>query len=322
MSQPTTVQPQNRFIQNVGRAAPRWRLVATMVGRKYAVPAAVDTVTSYLAQLAQAGAKASTISRRLAALAYVHRAAGVESPTREVAVREVTRGLRRQLGTAPATKAPLLADDVRRLRAALPGSDPATLRDRAVLLVGFVGALRRSELVGLNVADLVADERGYLLRLGRTKTDQEGRGERVALPRSRDPRLCPVRALDAWLAAAEIRRGAVFRPVRRDGRAGTQRLSDRAVARIVQRACARAGMDPTPFSGHSLRAGMATMAALNGASERGIMRQTRHKGGEMVQGQRRRPAGPISRIGNGFAEPSPAGTSIDKAAQPTTPRWT
>ena len=193
------------------------------------------------------------------------------------------RGLRRQLGTAPATKAPLLAGDLRRLLAALPGPDPATLRDRAVLLVGFVGALRRSELVGLNVGDLVADERGYLLRLGRTKTDQEGRGERVALPRSRDPGLCPVRALDAWLAAAQIRRGPVFRPVGRDGRPGTQRLSDRAVARIVQRACAAAGMDPTPFSGHSLRAGMATTAALNGASERGIMRQTRHRSGEMVR---------------------------------------
>jgi len=165
---------------------------------------------------------------------------------------------------------------------ALP-EGPLGLRDRALLLVGFAAALRRSKLVGLDVEDLGFEQAGMVLTLRRSKTDQEGQGQTVAIPYGRHDSTCPVLAVKVWLDASGITAGPVFRAVDRHGNIAAARLSDRAVANIVKRAAAAAGLDPADYAGHSLRSGMATAAARAGASERAIMDQTRHRSVAMVR---------------------------------------
>jgi integrase len=240
-----------------------------------AVPADAGTVAQYLAKLAQRGLKASTIERRLVALDQVHRAKGFEPPSKATMVAFVLAGIKRDLGTKPEAKAPLLVDDLDRLLAVLP-SNLLGLRDKALLLLGFAGAFRRSELVALDVEDLEKSESGIVVHIGRSKTDPEGKGRRLGIPYGKNPERCPVLALRAWVKAAGFRSGALFRPVHKHGQVVDRRLEDRAVARIIQRAAKAAGLDPKRYAGHSLRSGFATSAALAGANERAIMKQTGH----------------------------------------------
>jgi integrase len=147
-------------------------------------------------------------------------------------------------------------------------------RDRALLLLGFAAALRRSELVALAVADMAVVAEGIRLTVRRSKTDQDAAGAVIGVVRTGTPS-CPVAALTAWLAAAGITDGRLFRRVDRHGRIGAA-LSDQSVALVVKRRAALVGLDAAAFSGHSLRAGLATAAAAHGVEERLIMRQTRH----------------------------------------------
>jgi site-specific recombinase XerD len=155
---------------------------------------------------------------------------------------------------------------------------PGGLRDRALLVLGFAGGFRRSELVALDVADVVDRAEGLVVTLKRSNTDQEGAGREVGIPYGSHPETCPVRALRAWLAAAGIDDGALFRPVTRAGVVGAERLSAKAVALRVKVAVERAGVgDPSRYAGHSLRAGLVTAAAEAGVQERVIAEQTGHR---------------------------------------------
>jgi integrase len=156
-------------------------------------------------------------------------------------------------------------------------------RDRALLLVGFAGAFRRSELVALDVRDVAFTTEGLMITLRRSKTDQEGQGRSVGLPYGSRLETCPVRSLRAWLALSEITSGPLFRPINRHGTMAEGRLSDRAVALVVKRTAKAAGLDPAKYAGHSLRAGLATSAAAAGVSERAIMNQTGHKSAATVR---------------------------------------
>jgi integrase len=174
---------------------------------------------------------------------------------------------------------------------------PATLhgvRNRALLLLGFSGAFRRSELTGLEIADLSFNRDGITVQLRRSKTDQEGSGRQVAIPYGTNGSTCPVRAVQDWIAGGGIVSGPLFRAVDRHGRVQQERLSDQSVANIVKqsvRAIASArGMDfaaadefSSRFAGHSLRAGLATSAAMAGATESSIMRQTGHRRADTVR---------------------------------------
>ncbi len=168
-------------------------------------------------------------------------------------------------------------------------------RDRAILLVGFAGAFRRSELAALDVADLAFDERGIVVTVRHAKTDQEGVGRQVAIPFIRkSPERCPVTALREWLRVAQIGEGAVFRTFalprgRRDGleRLQATRISGRDVARIVQRAIASADVEGD-FAGHGLRAGFVTAAAQKKVPEVDIMRVTGHRSTAVLRGYVRR----------------------------------
>jgi len=174
----------------------------------------------------------------------------------------------------------LLRDDLLLVLDAM-GNGLKDLRDRALLLIGFAGALRRSELVGLDVGDIEHVRQGIVLTLRKSKTDQDGCGRKIGIPRGRT-RWCPCATLDGWLAGSGIGAGAVFRPVDRHGRIHSARLSGEAVSLVVRERTAAAGLDPAPYSGHSLRAGLATSAAQAGVPTWRIRAQTRHASDAML----------------------------------------
>lgn len=238
------------------------------------LPASVEATAAYLASLADRGLRASTVSRRAAAIAYAHKLAGHEPPTSAEQLRATIRGIRRTIGVAADQKAPATADVVRDLLRHVPKTGTLGLRDRALLLVGFAAALRRSELVGLDVADLDFSREGVILRLGVTKTDQEGAGAIAPIPNG--TKLKPVAALSAWLSAAGIADGPVFRRIRRGGHVTAERLTPAAVALIVKRYAGPAGYAIADFAGHSLRAGFVTQALADGADLLKVMDQSRH----------------------------------------------
>jgi site-specific recombinase XerD len=247
------------------------------------LPAAPATVGYYLAALAGAGYKSSTLTRRLASIAEAHRSAGFETPTTSAEVKAVWSGIRRTHGTAQAGKSPAVTADIKAMISALDVDQLAGVRDRAILLLGFAGAFRRSELVALDVDDLVFSNQGITVTIRKSKTDQQGAGELRGIPRGQFAATCPVRAVRDWLNRAGITSGPVFRPIDRHGTMAERRLSDQAVALIVKRAATSAGLDASGLSGHSLRAGFATSAAAVGVEERDIMKQTGHRSTEVMR---------------------------------------
>ena len=245
------------------------------------LPATTETIAIYLTDLAST-CRVSTIQRRLASIGQFHQAAGHASPSGHILVRNLMAGVRREKGVAQRGKAPILIDDLRAMVVSLSAS-PAGIRDKALLLLGFAGAFRRSELVNLDVADIDIEREGMVITLKRSKTDQEGQGTKKAIPFGNNGATCPVLAVKEWLAASGIADGAIFRSIDRHGTMSDQRLSDRSVALIIKRLAVAIGIDPTRFAGHSLRAGLATQAAINGVSEASIMHQTGHKSVMMVR---------------------------------------
>jgi integrase len=252
-----------------------------------ALPAAPGVVAGYVSEMAfppddRQPAAVSTITRRLAGIGQVHQLAGHANPCADALVREAMRGIRRALGVAPRQKRAVTTADIKAAVAHL-GDTPAERRDRAILLVGFAGAMRRSELAAITVADVDEVPEGLLIRLGRSKTDQEARGRKIEIVYGTDPVTCPVRAWRAWLTAGGITEGAVLRRVDRHGRI-LDPLSPQGVAIVVKRHMAALGYPISDFAGHSLRRGHATTAARNGASERTIMRTTGHTSTQTVRG--------------------------------------
>jgi site-specific recombinase XerD len=272
--------------------------------RRSPLPATPQTLAAFLATEA-GNAKASTIERRLAAIRYAHKLAGLKSPTDDERVRAIARGIRRTLGTAAAKKAPITDDALRTILTTLtvkanalttyrgsiankqrktsltrPNGTMADLRDRALLLLGFAGAFRRSELVALNVADLVETRQGLRVAIRRSKNTHDV--ATIAIPHGR--RTCPVSALNAWLAAAAITKGAIFRRISKAGRVLPDRLTAQSVALIVKARARRAGLDPEQFSAHSLRAGFLTAAARRGASLFKMMDVSRHRSFSTLKG--------------------------------------
>jgi integrase len=243
------------------------------------LPASAEMVAAYLAAGADTLAVASLV-RHVASISKAHRAQGLCNPTRSELVRATMRGIKRTRGCGQREAKPLLRDDLLLVLDAV-GEGPKDIRDRALLLVGFAGALRRSELVGLDVGDIEHVRQGIVLTLRRSKVDQDGKGRKIGIPYGRT-RWCPVDALDAWLAASDVDDGAIFRPVNRHGRVHNVRLSGEAVSIVVRERVVAAGLDQRGYSGHSLRAGFATSAAQAGVQAWRIKAQTRHASDAML----------------------------------------
>jgi len=225
---------------------------------------------------AQGGVERSAMATRLA---------GFDPPTSSETVRAAIACIRRTIGVAPRRKQPATAERLAEMLKGLPDT-LAGKRDRALPCLGFSGAFRRSELVALTVADLTEVPDGYRVLIRRSKTDQSGEGQEIAII-PRGYRLRPVEAVQVWLEAAEITEGPLFRRIvtrRPHGRGkpvtelvGADALTGHTVAAILKRHCRRAGLDPAEFSGHSLRASFLTSAVEEGATLPKIMEVTRHR---------------------------------------------
>jgi integrase len=238
------------------------------------VPTTPDQLACYIAEEGQR-LHPSTIQRRLAALSVAHRLTGGSGhPTTHPIVKAALRGLQRLSGVMQTQAAPLMVED---LWAILDRTRDSIRdqRDRALLLVGFAGGLRRSELVGLDVSDLEFVREGLILTLRRSKTDQEGKGRRIGVPHARG-RWCPVREVRTWMELAGITGGPLFRWLRKGGAVAGDRLSGEAVSALIKRRARGIGLDQAKFSGHSLRAGFVTSAARAGIATHLIRQQTGH----------------------------------------------
>ncbi len=242
------------------------------------IPSNARQVAEYLA--AYGGKLAnSTLSRRLVAINLAHRAKRFVSPTSEQLVRATLKGIVRKHRTPQRQMAPLLAAHILKMVKGMRGV--IGVRDAAILLVGFAGAFRRSEIVSLETADLSFVDQGVVIHLRYSKTDQEGKGRKVAIPYAKGS-VCAVRALARWLRVSGIEAGKVFRSVNRHGGISTKGLRASAVGRIVKRRVAQIGLDSSQYAGHSLRAGLVTSAAKAGVSSWKIRQQTGHKSDAML----------------------------------------
>jgi integrase len=245
-----------------------------------ALPASPESVAAFLAGEAVRGSKTSTIGRRVAAIRYAHKLGGYPIPTDNEGVRATVRGIRRTIGVAPIKKQPALAERI--VHMAQTGDGLIAIRDRALLLLGFAMAARRSELSALQVCDLSDDKEGLLVRVRCSKTDQEAKGNTIAVVRGEIA--CPVQALKAWLAVSGITEGPVFRPINRHGQIRPVALSGISIGQIVKRHAERIGLDAKAFGGHSLRAGFITSAAKRGANVFKLMEHARHKSMNTTKG--------------------------------------
>jgi len=243
------------------------------------LPATPAMVASYIAASAATLAVA-TIVRRVATLSKAHQAMGEDNPCQSSLVRSTLQGLRRKHGTTQKQAKALVLDDLFAILDVM-GDSLKDTRDQALLLLGFAGGFRRSEVVGLDVVDIEAVRQGLVITLRRSKTDQEGAGRRIGIPHGRTHR-CPVFAVTNWLTRSGITKGPVFRRINRHGHLHTDRLSGDAVSEIIRERLAPAGIDPEGYSGHSLRAGFATSAVQAGVSNLKIRQQTGHSSDAML----------------------------------------
>ena len=256
--------------------------------------AAADVVTLYLQHRFDAGRKRSTVEQDLAAIAWAYQDAGLSSPSKHPVVRAFVSALRRRYaarGSQVEQKAAATDRELVEMLGALPATSTG-VRDRALLLIGWAGAFRRSELAALDRADVAEDRDGLVVTLRRSKTDQEGAGLAKAIPFGPTADRCPVRSLRAWLEPAAITEGPVFRAVDRHGHVSRRAMDPGSIARAVRRAATLAKLTAPQgsagFSGHSLRAGFVTSAARRGCSEATIMAQTGHKSTMTLRGYIRR----------------------------------
>lgn len=242
------------------------------------IPSPPELVAHYLAN--HAGVlSAATLARRLVSISKAHTTQGYPSPARDDLVRATLRGIRHTHGSAQRQVAPAVREDILSMVAGLQGVKG--LRDQALLLVGFAGAFRRSELVSLQLSDIEWVQQGFIAHLRFSKTDQQGIGRKVAIPYARGAS-CPVRALQSWIEVAGISVGPIFRSVSKGEVVSQAGLTPQAVALIVKERAKAVGLDPRNYSGHSLRAGLITSAAKLGVSSWKIRQQTGHKSDAML----------------------------------------
>jgi integrase len=246
------------------------------------LPAEGSTVANYISHLATIGRAPSTISRVLSSISQAHKTSDLPSPTGSPEVINVNKGIRRDKGTAQRRAKPLVLADLKRvcdkIRPSFLGK-----RDKALILVGWAAALRRSEIVALDIEDIDFVEQGMILTIRRSKTDQEGAGYKIGIPFASDKHYCPVLKTADWINVAEISSGPLFFAIGTPGKKWhahietPRRLAASMVNAVIKRRLKISGMNPAGYSGHSLRAGFVTSAAKEEIPEHRIKTQTRHR---------------------------------------------
>ncbi len=239
-------------------------------------PVSPETLAAYVSQLADT-CKWATINRRLAAISKLHQLNNLDTPTQNRVFRIVMEGIKRTKGVrqkqAPAFKLNIL----KQLLRDFDTESNSNLRNKAIILLGFTGAFRRSELVALNVEDLSFTDEGLIISMQKSKTNQYGDYEEKAIFYSPEAVLCPIRTLKAWIEKLDKTSDALFTRVRKGDRLTTDRLTDKTVNDLVKTYFG------DTFSAHSLRASFITIAKINGADDSEIMRQSKHKTSAMIQ---------------------------------------
>jgi len=238
-----------------------------------AMPTEPKILSLYITHLASYS-KFSTLKRRLASISIIHKTKGHYIDTKHPIIVENLMGIKRTNGSNQKGKKPLLINDLKLLIKAIDESKEKNIRkirDKALVLIGFSGGFRRSELVNIEYEDIEFVEEGVKIFVKRSKTDQSGEGMTKAIPYFDNIKFCPVKALNKWVVEAELKDGKIFN------------ISDKNVALIIKKYANYAGLDAHKYAGHSLRSGFATSTAESGAEERNIMAMTGHKSTEMVR---------------------------------------
>lgn len=251
---------------------------------KNMLPSTPETIVNYINDLADY-AQMSTIRRRISAISENYNAGGYSeaNPCRSWLVRETLSGLAHRIGSIQHGKTPIYWEELQKIVGLMDETSLSDIRDKAILLLGFMGAFRRSEIVSLDVENIMHFTKGIVITIPHSKTDQSGEGQQIGIPYIPDQSMCAVRAVDAWISASHIVKGAIFRSLIKGGKVSDNRLTDKRVNLIVKKWVAAIGLDPSQYGGHSLRHGFATYAALHQIEERLIMKQTRHRSVEMVR---------------------------------------
>ena len=237
------------------------------------MPADPKILSLYLTHLSK-NSKFSTLKRRLASISSIHRIKGHYIDIKHPIIIENLLGIKRNKGTKQTSKKPLLINEIKLIIDVINNSNIKLLRrirDKALILLGFSGGFRRSELVNLEYEDLDFVSEGVKIFIKRSKTDQSGEGMTKALPYFPTATYCPVENLKTWLTHSNIKNGKIFN------------ISDKSVAIIIKKYANLAGLDARKYAGHSLRSGFATSTAEKGAEERSIMAMTGHKSNQMVR---------------------------------------
>jgi integrase len=242
------------------------------------IPSSPDSIASYITTHAESH-KPSTLGRWLTSLGKAHTTQGLKDPTKTELVKIVIKGIKRTHGSNQRQVTPAIREDVIAMVNAM-GDGMKDTRDRALILLGFAGAFRRSELVALNVEDIQEVREGLTITIQRSKTDQEGAGRKIGIPYARGVH-CPVKAIQSWLRLSVITEGPIFRSVDRHGNVGGH-LSNHAIPRVIKGWAAKVGLNPKDYAGHSLRAGLVTSAANAGIANHKIRAQTGHRGDTML----------------------------------------
>ena len=233
------------------------------------LPSQPKIIALYITNLSKKS-KFSTLKRRIASISVIHKLKGHYLDTKHPIIMENLHGIKRTLGSRQKAKKPILINDLKLIIKAI---DKKKIRDKALILIGFAGGFRRSELVNIDYDDIEFVTEGVKILIKRSKTDQSGEGIIKAIPYFDNHEFCPVIALKSYIKnkISEIKEGKVFE------------ISDKSVALIIKKYAQKAGLDPTRYAGHSLRSGFATTAAEFGAEERNIMAMTGHKTTQMVR---------------------------------------
>ena len=238
-----------------------------------AMPTKPNILALYITHLSSFS-KFSTLKRRLASISILHKIKGHYIDTKHPVIMENLMGIKRIKGSNQKGKKPLLVNDLKLLIKAIDQSnekDKRKIRDRALILIGFSGGFRRSELVDIEYEDIEFAPEGVKIFVKRSKTDQSGEGLTKAIPYFDSENFCPVKAIKRWIEVIDLKRGKVFK------------ISDKSVALTIKKYANLAGLESHKYSGHSLRSGFATSTAESGAEERNIMAMTGHKSTEMVR---------------------------------------
>ena len=249
------------------------------------IPTEPKVVSLYLTHLS-ARSKISTLRRRLVSIGVIHRLKGHYLDTKHPVIIENLLGIKRKKGSIQTGKKPILINHLKQIVNAIDDQKIEKikkLRNRSLILIGFGGGFRRTELISIDHEDLDFVEEGVKITLRRSKTDQFGEGMTKGIPYFGNEKYCPVSSLENWLTLSKIKSGPIFRRFAKGSTLTSNRLTDQSVVLIIKECLKLAGIENRNFSGHSLRSGFATVAAESGADERSIMAMTGHKTTQMVR---------------------------------------